>query len=831
MITSAMFASLPTVAASSRQLSLGMNSKSYSCMGAVGLYANLTSGGAPITNNVVAVEVDLQSSAWEPVLLRTLTGSQSPPPSIFDNNIQVSITPIDIVAGGNWVPQTGFERGSEGYFNITLVNSGQKVTGMLAWSVLDVASVPLGANAYGSPGLLDTFVPGKTTVLASSSIPSWAAIGTATIYVNLFTDAPQDDGYPIIRETSSTFQIESSFGPSAITDGSIHRSLEHRSTSTDTSGLYNSSYRVPPDPVFGAYVAYAASADVSVAYMKFQVQATSTPPQAIFSYSPSTPYVNETVYFDASQSYSNNGTITNYSWNWNDGSKSSTSFPTITHVFKAQGTYNVTLNVTDSQNLWSTSQEPVAISGPTPPVANFTFTPSPTWIKAITKFDASSSTLGWNGTGHPPIASYIWNFGDGTKNTTSNAVTYHKFATQGTFWTNLTVEDKRGWKGTAIQPVEVNPTGTPPKAIFTYSPSKPYVDGMVTFNASGSYSSYPGGTITDFKWSWGDGTPQISTSYFLYPHTFTTVGTFTVTLNVTDSMNLTSGNTGKQIKVSPTTPPVASFTVYPNPTWINATTKFNATTSTPGWNGTGNPPIVSYIWNFGDGTKMNTSSKVTYHQFKTNGNFLANLTVKDNNGRISNTTAIGVTVKTFPLSVDVVVTGVGFASPPPGLYLINPNYYEPYKGWAGNVSVTILNNGTTAESFNVTVNYSNATSSGGLGTQHVTNLASLNWTVLNYYWNTSLLKPTMNYTITANATSPPGEANPQQNLQYNITAEVKGPGDVNGDGIVNILDISIIAANWLETVPPANPRADVNLDGIVNILDISLVAANWLNQY
>jgi len=52
-------------------------------------------------------------------------------------------------------------------------------------------------------------------------------------------------------------------------------------------------------------------------------------------------------------------------------------------------------------------------------------------------------------------------------------------------------------------------------------------------------------------------------------------------------------------------------------------------------------------------------------------------------------------------------------------------------------------------------------------------------------------------------------------------------GDVNGDGVVNGLDISLIAANWLHT---GSLTGDANFDGTVNGLDIALVASNWLNS-
>ena len=49
--------------------------------------------------------------------------------------------------------------------------------------------------------------------------------------------------------------------------------------------------------------------------------------------------------------------------------------------------------------------------------------------------------------------------------------------------------------------------------------------------------------------------------------------------------------------------------------------------------------------------------------------------------------------------------------------------------------------------------------------------------------------------------------------------------DVNEDGRVNILDLTLVASN-LNANAPENPRVDVNKDGNVNILDLVLVAQN-----
>ncbi|MDE0088711.1 MAG: ABC transporter substrate-binding protein [Candidatus Poribacteria bacterium] len=52
------------------------------------------------------------------------------------------------------------------------------------------------------------------------------------------------------------------------------------------------------------------------------------------------------------------------------------------------------------------------------------------------------------------------------------------------------------------------------------------------------------------------------------------------------------------------------------------------------------------------------------------------------------------------------------------------------------------------------------------------------------------------------------------------------PGDVNGDGVVNILDLTNVASHFGKNVDPAQtPNPDVNGDSIVNILDLVIVAS------
>jgi hypothetical protein len=63
---------------------------------------------------------------------------------------------------------------------------------------------------------------------------------------------------------------------------------------------------------------------------------------------------------------------------------------------------------------------------------------------------------------------------------------------------------------------------------------------------------------------------------------------------------------------------------------------------------------------------------------------------------------------------------------------------------------------------------------------------------------------------------------------WSVIGATATPGDVNQDGIVNGLDISLVDSNWLQT--GIGTAGDANGDGVVNGLDISVVASQWLRR-
>lgn len=93
-------------------------------------------------------------------------------------------------------------------------------------------------------------------------------------------------------------------------------------------------------------------------------------------------------------------------------------------------------------------------------------------------------------------------------------------------------------------PSPVGPPNQPPVASFSFSPASPSVSEWVRFDATSSDDT--DGPVVSYSWNFGDGSTD---SGMMVYHRFTTAGTYTVTLRVTDDAGA-SNTTTQTVHVS-----------------------------------------------------------------------------------------------------------------------------------------------------------------------------------------------------------------------------------------------------------------------------------------
>jgi len=341
---------------------------------------------------------------------------------------------------------------------------------------------------------------------------------------------------------------------------------------------------------------------------------TNASPTADFSYSPTNPPVGAWVQFDGSSSSDSDGTIASYAWSFGDGSTDSGIG--VWHRFNAPGTYVVTLTVTDDDGASDTMTQAVQVgTSNQSPVAAFSASPTNPMLNAWVNFDATASA-DTDGT----IASYAWNFGDGSTGTGS--LIWHQFTSSGTYIVTLTVTDDDGATDSTSLAIQVGPSNQSPIAGFTFSPTIPAVNAWVQFD--GSMSSDSDGSITNYAWNFGDGTTDIGSMVW---HRFSAPGIYAVTLTVTDNDGATATTTQTiQVGGAANAAPTASFSFLPTSPTFGEWVRFDGTGSTDS-----DGAVTSYQWSFGDGTSP-VSGPIVYHQFASAGVYLVSLIVTDDDG-------------------------------------------------------------------------------------------------------------------------------------------------------------------------------------------------------
>ncbi|MCL6275559.1 PKD domain-containing protein [Muricauda sp. 2012CJ35-5] len=341
-------------------------------------------------------------------------------------------------------------------------------------------------------------------------------------------------------------------------------------------------------------------------------------PTAVIEATPTTGDFALEVTFTGSNSTDDEGVV-GYSWDFIDGGTSTEADPTYT--FNAAGTYEVELTVTDAEGLTDTATITITVTDPDneAPIAVATANPTIGNAPLPVIFNASGSS---DDTG---IVSYFWDFKDGTTSDEMNPVT--TFNTPDTYEVELTVTDGEGLTDTTtISIIVTDPNGNqPPVAIASATPENGDAPLEVSFIGS---SSTDDEAVVGYSWDFKDG----GTSTDADPtYIFASSGTYEVELTVTDGEGLTNMTTvtivvsdsGNQAPVA-----VASAT----PLTGNAPLEVSFT----GSNSTDDNAIVSYTWDFGDGSSSSEENPVYTYQFA--GTFDVVLTVEDAEGLVNTAT-------------------------------------------------------------------------------------------------------------------------------------------------------------------------------------------------
>ncbi len=293
------------------------------------------------------------------------------------------------------------------------------------------------------------------------------------------------------------------------------------------------------------------------------------------------------------------GTITNWNWDFGDGSQSTLQNPL--HNYEDTGLFNITLIVGNngcSDTLIFTNYIHVK-----PPIAIFSLVGD-----CINKFTRSftDQSIGAD--------TWSWNFGDGGTSTLQNPV--HAYSSVGTYTVTLTVFNiSTGCDYTKTSQLTI----ADEQALFTASSTELCKNTSTIFTAT---SNQVNPTIVGYDWDFGDGTTGAGNNV---AHSYALAGLYTVQLIITDvngcKDTLVKNN---YIKVNG---PTAAFSPSMPGSCLNTAIVFNDQSTTDGAH-----PITNWYWNYGDGLRDSLTAPPFQHLYASSGIYSVSLVVKDNYG-------------------------------------------------------------------------------------------------------------------------------------------------------------------------------------------------------
>ncbi len=274
-----------------------------------------------------------------------------------------------------------------------------------------------------------------------------------------------------------------------------------------------------------------------------------------------------------------------YRWDFGDGTEE-VEGQAVTHAFGDNGTYIVTLTITDALERSVTFDESVTI---------LNVAPSVTLLESILP-PQEGEAFGFNATAIDPAGdndtlTYRWDFGDGSEDQEGVDLTNveHTYADSGTFELMLIVSDEDG--GTTIVTRTINVGGQAPNITSLGGDATGVEASPVSFEAD---AADPGNDALTYRWDFGDGSPvQQGVDLTEVEHAYGDNGSYTVTLTVSDEDGSATATRDVLIVNAPPTVEIEG------PTEGNEGQELL-------WVALGEDPAgdndpLSYRWNFSDG--------------------------------------------------------------------------------------------------------------------------------------------------------------------------------------------------------------------------------------
>ena len=228
-----------------------------------------------------------------------------------------------------------------------------------------------------------------------------------------------------------------------------------------------------------------------------------------------------------------------------------------------------------------------------------------------------------------------------------------------TYTLTVTATDNDGFVTTATLTMtgEDDPdTNQAPVAVATATPTSGNAPLDVHFHGTGSYD--PDGDAITHLWNFGDGNSATSA---IADHVYTTPGTYTATLTVSDGSLTDSESFTITVNGAANQPPVAVANATPTPGTAPLDVHFHGMGS---YDPDGD--VLTYAWDFGDGNTAMTA--MADHTYTSAGVYTATLTVSD--GTLSDAATVTITVD----AANQAPTAALIATPTTGTAPLNVNF-------------------------------------------------------------------------------------------------------------------------------------------------------------